>query len=329
MRKRRIGSTLQAPLSYRDRSPVVLPSSGGSGTGPAGPVGPAGPAGPAAAWGAVTGVLGDQVDLAGALAGKAAAVHGHVEADVAGLVADLAAKATKAWTVLARTDTGAVNDWAPAISGHTLIEWAGLADFAPTGLAGGVAGQIVLVKNTGAKVALFGHNGASSAGNKFFNLATSGPTPVAPGGWIAYLHDGAIWQLVGHEQGAWITVTYAAGNFTGSGAMTWAVSLANQVNYSFRLAGRTLAIGLALQATNVGGTADNTLKTAIPLGFVATKYAFASCLINDAGGGFIAGFVQIEIGSQTVDALKYGVTNWALTAGGNTWVRAAIACEVN
>ena len=44
------------------------------------------------AWGSITGTLGDQTDLAGALAGKAAASHGHVEADVSGLVTDLAGK---------------------------------------------------------------------------------------------------------------------------------------------------------------------------------------------------------------------------------------------
>jgi hypothetical protein len=44
------------------------------------------------AWGSITGTLGDQADLAAALAAKAAASHGHAEADVSGLVADLAGK---------------------------------------------------------------------------------------------------------------------------------------------------------------------------------------------------------------------------------------------
>ena len=106
-------------------------SSAGSGgiTGAAGSVGPAGATGPAGAagatgadgadgapgapgapgaggvWGAITGTLSAQTDLGTALAGKATLVHTHAEADVTGLVADLALKAPLASPALTGTPT--------------------------------------------------------------------------------------------------------------------------------------------------------------------------------------------------------------------------------
>lgn len=43
-------------------------------------------------WGDITGSIGAQTDLQSALTGKSNASHGHAQADVTGLVADLAAK---------------------------------------------------------------------------------------------------------------------------------------------------------------------------------------------------------------------------------------------
>lgn len=70
------------------RRPNVKPQRGVPGDeGPTGPTGPTGPpgSGGSVAWGAVTGVLASQTDLATALAGKAATVHTHAPADVTGI----------------------------------------------------------------------------------------------------------------------------------------------------------------------------------------------------------------------------------------------------
>ena len=89
-------------------------------------------------------------------------------------------------TVVPDTNTGTIHNWPPTLTPpRTLIEWSGAADFTCTGLAGGVAGYLVTVKNTGTKVATFAHASASSsAANRFTNVVTSGPTPIAPGGWV-------------------------------------------------------------------------------------------------------------------------------------------------
>jgi hypothetical protein len=112
------------------------------------------------------------------------------------------------WTVLAPTTSGAVNDWAPGISGHTVAFWNGGADLTPSGIVGGVSGQWFVCRNvTATKVLRFPHNTGPTASNRTQNLVTSAATPVGPGGYIAYLHNGTDWQQVGHAQGASIAWT--------------------------------------------------------------------------------------------------------------------------
>ncbi len=109
-------------------------------------------------------------------------------------------------TVITSTDTGTIHNWVPRSAGYTVIQWNGAADAAFTGLAGGVPGQQVTIKNIGAFLATFARLSSSSAtANQFANLVASAPTPIAPGGWITYIHTGTNWVLVGHEQGAWIS----------------------------------------------------------------------------------------------------------------------------
>jgi hypothetical protein len=96
---------LQRVLLERDRGASSSSGSGVGAPGSAGSPGPTGPTGPASAWGTIPGTLSAQTDLQTALDAKAALVHTHVEADVTGLVADLAAKvnaAALAWRIAMR-----------------------------------------------------------------------------------------------------------------------------------------------------------------------------------------------------------------------------------
>lgn len=189
-------------------------------------------------------------------------------------------------TVLAaRTDTGAVNNWAPALAGNTYIPWNGAADVTFSGLAGGVAGQIVIVENiTAAKVAYFPHaSGLSSAANQFTNTATSGATPIAPGGKLAYMHNGTNWRLIFHYQGAWITPTFAAGDYT-SPTGTWVVGSGDVIDCRFRLDGRTLSFRVWVVTTDVTGTPAH-LDRVLPGGFTAAgNDGVTTCQMGDATG---------------------------------------------
>jgi hypothetical protein len=210
----------------------------------------------------------------------------------------------RARTVLANTDTGTKNNWAPGLVGDTFVFWAGVADATITGIAGGTVGQMFGVKNTGTKICYFSHQDAgSAAGNKLVNIVTSGITPIAPGGVAWFMHDGTAWQLIAHQQGGPITVPFAAGNFT-SDAGTWTVIAANQIAYSYQLAGRLLTLIVDIERTSVaGGPAQ--LRVAIPNGYtVSAGFNYigevvdngttrVSSLASGAGLGYVKFFADI------------------------------------
>lgn len=226
-------------------------------------------------------------------------------------------------SVTTSTLTGAQNNWAPTLGTQTLIEWSGAADAAFTGLAGGTAGKIVTIKNTGTKVATFAHQSASSsAGNKFTNTATSAPTPIAAGGWIIYQYDGTDWQMVGHEQGAWITATFAAGNFTAAGSMTWTVDAGDVASLAYRLSGRTVTVVFQLETTTIGGTVNAT--TIIGSGAIGsftiarTTWAIGFVINNGATG--IAALVQAGYGASGIGLFvsMTGSTNYVAGTNNNS-----------
>jgi hypothetical protein len=235
-------------------------------------------------------------------------------------------------TTITSTSTGAQNNWAPAgMSGNTLVEWSGASDLAATGLAGGAAGQFWTLRNTGTKVATFAHNsGSSSAANRFKNCATSAATPVAPGGFITYQHDGTDWQLVDHDQGAFITPAYAAGDFTASGSMTWTVDSGDISTYAYKLDGRRLSVLFAIISTSVGGTLSNNLRIKVPGGFTNTKFVLSVSLnyVDAGSGGNTAGFVRITVGGTNIECYKFNVGNWT-SATNNTETYGEIFFEVD
>jgi hypothetical protein len=235
-----------------------------------------------------------------------------------------AAIALKGWTIAtASTLTGAQNNWAPTgLAGNTYIPWNGAADAAFTGLAGGVAGQLVTIRNvTAAKIATFAHqSGSSSAGNKFKNPATSAPTPIAAGGWITYFYDGTDWILVAHEQGAWITPAFSAGDFTGNGAMTWTVAAGDISWYRSRLSGNTQTVSYYIGSSTVGGTPNSALQVKVPGGFTAAA-GFAVGDSSDNGGTSVAAYVQTNGTNIQHFKSMAGAGNWA--AATDTTVAAA------
>lgn len=233
-------------------------------------------------------------------------------------------------TVVTATDTGAVNNWAPGLAGHTLIEWNGASDAAITGLAGGTTGQRVTVKNiTTTKVITSAHqSGSSSAGNKFRNAATSGLTPVAAGGWITYQYDGTDWQLVNHEQGPWVTPTYAAGDYTASSG-TFTVDAGDVLSNAYVLKGRTLTWAFQLDSASVSATPAS-LRIKIPGGFtLGPNRVIASLSGNDNGAGAVPCFADFAAGGTLVNVYHNAAASgtWA-TATNTTGIYGTVTVEV-
>lgn len=183
------------------------------------------------------------------------------------------------------TATGTQND--VAVSALTL-RCNNASALTITGFAAGVDGQLLHVVSVGAGQVDFAHqNTGSAAANRLINFATSGNTSLAAGvGTATFVYDAttARWRLVAHEQGAWITPTFAAGNFTAIGTMTWTVGAGDVVHNRYVLRGRTVTWELTLDATTVGGVLSTELRATIPGGFTANgPDVFGPALISDNG----------------------------------------------
>jgi hypothetical protein len=188
------------------------------------------------------------------------------------------------------TSTGAVNNWAPGVDGHTLIEWNGAADATFSGLTLGQAGLTVTVKNvTTTKVAYFLHqSGLSSVGNKFTNYIASGLTPVAPLGTVTYRHDGTSWQIVSHVQGA--TLPWVPAD--GSGASL----VFNVVTANYLVAGRLVYVDTQLVYPS---TANASVAKITGLPFITA----GRCTLGVAGS---VDFATQITSSVTIDIIAPG-----------------------
>jgi hypothetical protein len=159
-------------------------------------------------------------------------------------------------TLVSRSDTGTVTDWAPGLGpGPTYIQWSGASNLTVNGIAGGVRGQRFEFRNIGSAIATFVHFSATGQSqNRFYNIAKSASTPIGPDGTATWIYDGGTWNLVAHEQGAWITPPYSAANFVGTGGMVWTVEAGDLTVLKYRLSGRSVTLLIRLENTSISGT---------------------------------------------------------------------------
>lgn len=231
-------------------------------------------------------------------------------------------------TVITTTSTGTQNDFAPGLVGDTVIRCSNASLLTVNGFASGYDGQRVYLVSIGAgQVDLAHQNTGSSAANRLINFATSGSTSLAAGsGTALYIYDGttARWRMVSHEQGAFITPTFAAGDYTAS-AGTWTVDSGDVTTFAYRLQGRTITILFRIETTDVSTTPATLIRT-IPGGFTATKAVINPVFADDA--------TTVSIGYSSVaagGALQFGKAtgNWTATSSDNTRVIGEIVLEVN
>ncbi len=243
------------------------------------------------------------------------------------------------WTAVTTTATGTQNDFAPGLNGNTIIRCNNASDLTITGLAGGYSGQLVIIQavNASANVFLAHQSASSTVGNRLVNAATSGNTPLAgggatTGGFAMYYFDASAtnaWRLVQHEQGAWITPTFAAGTYTANGSMTWTLDSADVTTQAYWLKGRSLTVSWFLVSTTVGGVVNTNLQigNAAWGTFTAAKSTINPVVLNDNGGGNAIGFAQINATGTLILLNKVAAANWTLAAN-NTNVLGQITFEV-
>jgi hypothetical protein len=241
----------------------------------------------------------------------------------------------RATTLTSALTGGTVNDYDPGLGTKSgVVRLANLASAQTiTGLKAGADGQVIVFTNPTVNVVSFPHqSGSSAAANGFFNMVTSGPTPITQSGNLVVQYDGAIarWRLIAHEQGNWITSAYAAGNFTVNGGTSWTVDSGDITALSYRLRGRAVTVQFYVMTTSVAGTpAALQITNGAWGGFTAVRDTLAAAAGNDNATGLALGFCQAGPTSSATKISIYrpAAAVWSVSTN-NTSVYGEIEFEV-
>jgi len=119
---------------------------------------------------------------------------------------------------------------------------------------------------------------------------------------------------------AWTAVTFAAGNFTANGTMTWTVASGDQEVYRWVEVGKVMSVAFAINTSTVGGALNTELRIAIPNSRTAsftTDGAFAG--LNN--GSAITGYWRVSSGAAYISLyVSLATPNWS-AATDATYVR--------
>jgi hypothetical protein len=227
------------------------------------------------------------------------------------------------------TLTGTQNDFVLTTPANVLVLRCNNAtDLTFTGFVAGTDGQILIIESVGAGNVFVKHqNAGSAAANRAINFATSGDTPGAAGvGTFVFVYNGtaARWRLAQHEQGAWITPTYAGANYTAQTG-TWTVDSADVTTQAYYLKGRTLTVAFNFVTTSVSAT-PTSLNILNPAwgGFTSAKAIIGAQVYSDNSAAFAMGYVATLGTVLTVNKIT---GTWAI-ATNTTSANGQIALEV-
>jgi hypothetical protein len=225
---------------------------------------------------------------------------------------------------------GTQNNFNPGIAGLlTTVRCTNASLLTITGFPAGFNGQQIVLYPTVAQVDFSNADAGSSVGNKLANIATSGKTSMALGGSTYFVYDatGAVWRLLDHEQGAWITPAFAAGQYSASGTMGWTVAAGNVATQKYKLRGRDLTVAFGLGSTTVVAPVASDLwilNTAFGGFTINGQFNNAIAQASD-NGVIVPAFIQT--GGTFLRLLKTSIANWTAQVG-TLAVTAQITVEV-
>lgn len=139
---------------------------------------------------------------------------------------------------------------------------------------------------------------------KFENALTlthNGTSLILPGAANITTADGDVgifvsegsgnWRCVSYQpaarapaaEGVWTNVTYASGDFSGNGSMTWTVESGDVSTFQYMIVNKTMWVNFYLLTTSIGGTPNSTLYIKIPASKSAVTPTQNACAISDNG----------------------------------------------
>jgi hypothetical protein len=136
---------------------------------------------------------------------------------------------------------------------------------------------------------------------------------------VSYFWNGAAWQA---QTAAAVVpstdVPFAAGNFSGSGAMTWTVGAPNQLAYTyldFAAPTKAMLITVWISASVVGGIISTFLQVTLPAARTARGYVLSMGYARQTAVPSFAIAAYVVPGSALIEI--QGLLN---ATGGNPWV---------
>lgn len=234
--------------------------------------------------------------------------------------------------VVTTTATGTQNDLSLAscsTSAPCVLRANNATDLTINGFSALTSGQRLTVVSVGAGNVFLAHqNSSSTASGRLINFATTGNTPLAAGSGVAtYVYDGTTsrFRLESHEQGAWLTPTFAAGDYTAASG-NWTVDSGDVAGFRYRLSGRRLEVQMLITGTDVSAT-PATLKRAVPGGYTLVAGPSQHARVNNAAAGYASGLAVANSTVIDVYATLAG-GGWSTTASDNTSLEGVFAFEV-
>lgn len=126
---------------------------------------------------------------------------------------------------------------------------------------------------------------------------------------------------------AWTTPAFSAGNYTGSGSMTWTVDAGDVTTFAYMINGKMMTVSFYIIGTTIAGTPSDTLRIVIPASKTATKTMSAPCSISDNGTPN-AGAVRVVASGTSIEITRDDNANFT-AATDATSVTGQITFEIN
>lgn len=113
------------------------------------------------------------------------------------------------------------------------------------------------------------------------------------------------------DAGEPIPIAFSAGNFTGSGSMTWTVDEAFVSTLVYTLRGDMLTVAWAIHNTSVGGTLSDELRIALPAGFVSAAQMWGVLSWLDDNATPTTGSVFVDVGDTSIRMFRTDLANFS------------------
>ena len=215
------------------------------------------------------------------------------------------------WTQFDSGLTGTVNDM--VFDDADLIICSNGAPVVLTGLVAGVAGQRLTIQTAGFQMTLNHLDAGSALANRIqTNSGVNIPFVGGPGNVeLVYNATGPFWQVVSHEQGAFIHEAFLVGNYTADiGA--WTPTEPGEIDRSFYLRGKQYELSLFVENSTVTAAAT-VLSMLLPNGITAKKVQRVPCALVD--NAVVAnGFMSTTAGGTTLDVTRQDGAAFAISA---------------